>query len=86
MLLPSLACQAQCSYCSNERCGRCALRYLCGGACRAWATDGDPSTGPGGCTALHAAERDRLLAALNTLQIGHTRWQMAGLPIPLSPP
>jgi len=71
---------------SNARCGHCSLRYLCGGTCRAWSVGGDPDAGPGDCAALHAAERERLAAALDALRISEARWQAAGLPLPAAPP
>jgi uncharacterized protein len=71
---------------SNERCGRCSLRYLCGGACRAWSVGGDPDAGPGDCTALHTATRERLTAALVALGISEMRWLAAGLPLSAAPP
>lgn len=71
---------------SNARCGRCELRYLCGGTCRAWSEGGDPDAGPGDCTALHALARERLSAALRSLAIAEPRWLAAGLPLPAAPP
>lgn len=67
---------------SSRRCGCCALRYLCGGACRAWSDDSDPNAGPVNCAALYAAARERLLSALSSLKISSERWLAAGLPLP----
>lgn len=71
---------------SNTRCVRCALRYLCGGACRAWSAGGDPNAGPGDCTVLYALARERLLSALSILRISEARWLTFGLPAPTAPP
>jgi uncharacterized protein len=71
---------------SNAACGRCGLRYLCGGACRVWSTGRDSNAEPGDCAALHAAARERLLSALSVLQISEGRWLAADLPLLAAPP
>jgi uncharacterized protein len=76
---------------SNHRCRHCPLRYLCGGACRAWnrlpeeqQTDLDDP--PLDCTALHRRARSLLVSSLEHLDITAERWQAAGLPLPDGPP
>jgi uncharacterized protein len=76
---------------SNRRCQMCSLRYLCGGACRAWnrqpdslQTDLDAS--PVDCSTLHRRARSILLSALEYLGISEAQWLAAGLPLPDSPP
>ena len=71
---------------SNARCGRCTLRYLCGGTCRAWAADGNPDAALGDCTALFAAAHTRLVAALDALKISAAHWLAADLVLPIAPP
>ena len=70
----------------NRGCRRCALRYLCGGFCRAWGTGDDPDAPPAGCTPLHRRARSLLLAALEALEVSAERWLAAGLPLPAAPP
>jgi len=66
---------------SNTQCHACALRYLCGGFCRAWSRDGNPDAAPLDCTALQMRGQELLLGALNTLNTSSEHWQMAGLPL-----
>jgi uncharacterized protein len=66
---------------SNQQCRTCALRYLCGGFCRAWGSDSDPDAPPSDCTALQDRARGLLLSALEALDVSLERWQAAGLPI-----
>jgi len=52
---------------TNAKCRRCEVRYLCGGACRAWggeAAQQDLDSPPGECTQL----RERALALFNAAQ------------------
>jgi uncharacterized protein len=65
---------------SNRRCRRCALRYLCGGFCRAWGNGEDPDAPPVDCTALYDRARDLLLRALESLEVRAEHWLAAGLP------
>jgi len=65
---------------SNAKCQLCALRYLCGGFCRAWSTDG-PDAPPRDCTALQERAHSLLLSALDTLEVGMQEWLAAGLPV-----
>ena len=65
---------------SNEQCRTCALRYLCGGFCRAWSTDG-PNTAPRDCTNLQARASEILSGAMETLEITKEQWEAAKLPI-----
>jgi uncharacterized protein len=65
---------------SNSQCQACGLRYLCGGFCRAWSSNGNPNSGPRDCTALQLRAYDSLLGALETLDVPLERWQAAGLP------
>jgi uncharacterized protein len=64
---------------SNAKCRQCALRYLCGGFCRAWSTDG-PDAPPQDCKALQMRARSLLAGALEALEIEMEEWLMAGLP------
>jgi uncharacterized protein len=66
---------------SNQQCRACALRYLCGGFCRAWGSNGNPDAPPLGCTALQQRARGLLLSALEVLDVSLEHWQAAGLPI-----
>lgn len=66
---------------SNEACHACALRYLCGGFCRAWSVDGDADSAPRDCTSLRERAGELLLGALETLQVPVERWRLAGLPL-----
>jgi uncharacterized protein len=73
---------------TNPRCRRCAVRYLCGGACRAWnrsSTDHIDAE-PTDCSALHERARSLLAAALDVWQIPVVRWREAGFPWPEEPP
>jgi uncharacterized protein len=76
---------------SNRACRECPLRYLCGGACRAWnraASDGqtDLDAPPVDCSALHARARSLLVSALDHLSVGPDAWLAAALPLPDAPP
>lgn len=74
---------------TNHRCRHCALRYLCGGACRAHnAPDAmvDLDDPPADCESLHTRARTILTTALADLNIGQEEWLAAGLPIPSTPP
>lgn len=83
---------------SNRLCRRCSLRYLCGGACRAWnrletvdegikeaviAGLDDP---PLNCSVLHDRARSVLKEALSFLGIREDEWLGAGFKIPEHPP
>jgi uncharacterized protein len=73
---------------TNRQCRRCALRYLCGGACRAWSgpLDKDLDAPPVDCRPLHARARSLLLGALEYVGVTAEQWIAVGLPIPESPP
>ena len=73
---------------SNRQCRICALRYLCGGACRAWRGQGDPDLDapPVDCGPLHSRARSLVLAALAHLGVAIDAWVRAGLPLPEEPP
>ena len=71
---------------SNSQCRECALRYLCGGACRAWGAGEDANDAPGDCSALHARAEGLLRSALESLEIEEGRWLAAGLPLPETAP
>jgi uncharacterized protein len=74
---------------TNRACRVCPLRYLCGGACRAWsrgASNADIDSPPVDCTALHARARSLLQSALDCLGLDGPAWLAAGLPIPDRPP
>lgn len=65
---------------NNRRCHVCALRYVCGGACRAWGASDDPDEGPCDCAALETRARALLREALEALGADIVRWSTAGLP------
>jgi uncharacterized protein len=65
---------------SNQGCRTCALRYLCGGYCRAWNDSDDPNMPPTNCEALYARAQRNLGASLEVLGISTGIWQSAGLP------
>ena len=69
---------------SNVRCRVCALRYLCGGFCRAWGQGDDPDGPPSDCSALYARAHQILASALEVLNIEMENWKAAGLS--LQPP
>jgi uncharacterized protein len=69
---------------SNTQCRACALRYLCGGFCRAWSSNSNPDSAPQDCTALQLRAQELLLGALETLNTALQEWQAAGLPLPAS--
>jgi uncharacterized protein len=76
---------------TNRACRECAVRYLCGGACRAWnrvASDSqvDLDAPPVDCGALHARARSLLRSALDHLGITPGEWLAAALPLPDGPP
>jgi uncharacterized protein len=70
---------------SNRACRECALRYLCGGACRAWSRQPaemqtDLDAAPRDCTHLRRRATSLLESALARLEITGERWAAAGLP------
>jgi len=76
---------------SNHRCRECLLRYLCGGACRAWNNlDGpaptDPDAPPVDCRALHQRAFSLFCSALARLGIAEADWRRTCLPWPEKPP
>ncbi|MGD2105529.1 MAG: TIGR04083 family peptide-modifying radical SAM enzyme [Anaerolineae bacterium] len=76
---------------TNCRCKRCALRYLCGGACRAWnrlpeREQTDLDAPPLDCNVLHSRARSLLRSALKHLEVSTETWLAAGLPLPEAPP
>jgi uncharacterized protein len=69
---------------TNRGCRECALRYLCGGACRAWSrlpqdAQTDLDAAPRDCAHLQARARSLLLSALEHLGIPEERWREVGL-------
>lgn len=66
---------------SNVKCRKCALRYLCGGFCRAWGSKDDPDAPISDCWTLSIKAHTRLLSALNVLNIQEEIWEAAGLPL-----
>jgi len=69
---------------SNRGCRACALRYLCGGACRAWNQQGsagqtDLNAAPLDCEHLRGRAQSLLTSALAHLGITAVEWQKAGL-------
>lgn len=73
---------------TNRQCRRCALRYLCGGACRAWSgpLDKDLDAPLVDCRRLHAHARSLLLGALEYVGVTAEQWTAAELPMSESPP
>ena len=76
---------------TNRQCANCPLRYLCGGACRAWSRQPDSAqidldAPPLDCSALHRRARSLLVSALERLEISSEQWLAAGLPLPVSFP
>jgi uncharacterized protein len=76
---------------SNRQCRICALRFLCGGACRAWnrhpsLAQIDLDAPPVDCSRLFARARSLLTSAMDYLRITPAQWQAAGLPMPGNPP
>jgi uncharacterized protein len=76
---------------TNRRCRNCALRYLCGGACRAWSRQPDSAqtdldAPPVDCSPLHRRAYSLLSSALEQLKISSEQWLAAGLPLPTSGP
>jgi uncharacterized protein len=65
---------------SNDQCRVCALRYLCGGFCRAWSANSNPNAAPRDCAPLRTRAAEILLGALETLEISTVQWLAAGLP------
>lgn len=59
-----------CTVDTMDRCRDCELRYLCGGACRAWGNreEVDPNTAPPQCDHLQKRIRELLRAAEEYLQ------------------
>ena len=71
---------------SNRACRACGLRYLCGGACRAWnrlegGEQADLDAPPLDCSRLKARARGVLMSALEYLEVPIETWLAAGLPI-----
>ncbi|MBI2297729.1 MAG: SPASM domain-containing protein [Armatimonadetes bacterium] len=70
----------------NLRCRECAVRYLCGGVCRAWAGAANADLdAPVACGALHERAVQLARAALDRVGLTAERWEEAGLP-PLNTP
>jgi uncharacterized protein len=75
---------------TNRQCRVCALRYLCGGACRAWNRQADQEqqdidAPPGDCSSLFTHAKSLLVSALEHLNISGEQWKSAGLLLPDSP-
>jgi len=68
---------------STEKCRTCAVRYLCGGFCRAWGSTVDPYSAPVDCLALQIRAGKILSGAMEVLSISPGQWQGAGLPLPV---
>jgi hypothetical protein len=58
-----------CTVDTIEKCRDCELRYLCGGACRAWGNrdETDPNTAPPECSHLQKRAYELIEAAQNYL-------------------
>jgi len=70
---------------SNLKCRTCALRYLCGGFCRAWSRADDPDARPPNCNALYTRAHIRLQSALDVLNTKTESWEAAFTPLPTLP-
>jgi uncharacterized protein len=73
---------------TNRLCKECILRYLCGGACRAWnrqpvSLQTDLDTPPEDCSRLKNRARSLFVSALDRLGVAEEKWLSAGLPLPL---
>lgn len=66
---------------NTAQCSTCALRYLCGGFCRAWSCSDDPRSPPTDCTLLRRRAQTLLESALDVLDVDRVRWVEAGLPL-----
>lgn len=65
---------------SNKKCQQCAMRYLCGGFCRAWSNNPkDPDAPPLDCSALYTRASNQLKSALKVLDIPLEHWTASGL-------
>jgi uncharacterized protein len=64
---------------SNQTCRLCALRYVCGGFCRAWRSGTDANSPPRDCARLQKRARRSLACALEALEITPEQWRAAGL-------
>lgn len=76
---------------TNRRCKSCAMRYLCGGACRAWnrqpeCAQHDLNSAPPDCSRLYQRARSLVDSALERLKIPPRHWLAAGLALPNSEP
>jgi len=70
---------------SNEKCRACALRYVCGGFCRAWGVGDDANGPPVDCSALYQRAMGLVLDALEALSVSDEDWMAAGLPRLVAP-
>jgi uncharacterized protein len=75
---------------TNRVCRGCSLRYLCGGACRAWnraasAAQTDLDAGPVDCGVLRSRASSLLESALQHLGVSEAQWLAAGLPLSAIP-
>ena len=71
---------------SNHACRDCSVRYLCGGACRAWNRQPDDlqmdlDAAPMDCSHLKHRAKSLLDNALACLVITQDQWLAAGLPL-----
>jgi len=74
---------------TNPKCQRCPLRFLCGGACRAWNGQQHQynlDVPPVDCSPLHKRAISLLVSSLDYLDITVERWIAADLPLPTAPP
>lgn len=76
---------------TNRRCQKCNLRYLCGGACRAWNRQTpeeqyDLDAPPLDCDRLFQRAQQLLLEALKQLGISIQEWESAGCTFLTLPP
>lgn len=66
---------------TNEKCRRCSLRYLCGGACRAWSWKSerhqiDLDAAPVHCDPLNKRALSLFEGALHQLDVSPSDWEM----------
>jgi uncharacterized protein len=72
---------------TNRLCKGCTLRYMCGGACRAWnrqpaSLQTDLDAPPVDCSRLKKRARSLFVSALDLLGVAEDKWVSAGLPLP----
>ncbi len=75
---------------TNRQCRNCPVRYLCGGACRAWNVQteqeqNDLDAPPVDCSPLYQRAHSLLVSALEYLGVSGEQWHAIGLSLPEFP-